>query len=211
MTFDDLDFPWDSEEAKITSWLNEEDSLNYGGRLQTMISWKTDGEYSGHLGLRFNNTTSDVTETVTPSESNEVRYSGGKLDNGLILNKLLKLKYNIPIDNFTPEFSTRFRVYLSASTPSLLRILRLSDDEGNYLDLYLNNYKVHIVRSDGVKVSGDFRYMTYMDFMSFQISQTENKLTLEYSLEYANIKNKVEVDCEPLTTFTKLYFGGKYD
>lgn len=211
LTFDDLDFPWDSEEARITSWLNEEDSLNYGGRLQTMISWKTDEEYTGHLGLKFNNTTSDVTETVSPSEENEVRYAGGKIDNGLILNKLLKLKYDIPTTNFTPEFTTRFRVYLSASTPSLLKILRLADNEGNYLDLYLNNYKVYIVRSDGVKMSSEFRYMTYMDFMSFQISQSENKLTLEYSLEYANIKNKIEVDCKPLTTFTKLYFGGKYD
>lgn len=211
LTFDDLDFPWDSEEAKLTSWLNEEDSLNYGGRLETMISWKEQDEYSGHLGLRFNNTTSDINESVNPSEAVEVGYAGGKVDNGLILNKLLKLKYNIPVDNFTPEFSTRFRIYLSAATPSLLKILRFADDEGDYLDLYLNDYKVNVVRSDGVKVVKEFRYMTYMDFMSFQISQTEDKLTLEYSLEYANIQDKIEIDCKPLTTFTKLYFGGKYD
>ena len=43
------------------------------------------------------------------------------------------------------------------------------------------------------------------------ITQSNVDLTLDYSAEYANIKDSVRVDCEPLTLFTKLYFGAQYD
>lgn len=210
LTFDDLDYPWDSEEARVTSWLNEQGNLNYGGTLKTMITWKKDEEYLPHLGLRFNGTTESL-QGETPIVEDKIKYLPAKVDNGFLINKISKLAYNIPSENFGETFSARFRLYLNAASKSYSRLLTLEDDEGRYLTIYLDDYKVFVERSDDILAYGDYEYSTYMDFMSLQISQSEDKLTLDYSLEYVNMKNKIEVPCEPLTTFTKIYFGEKHD
>ena len=76
---------------------------------------------------------------------------------------------------------------------------------------YIDGGKIHIKRSDGIQAECEFSYKKYLDYISIMITQSNVDLTLDYSAEYANIKDSVRVDCEPLTLFTKLYFGAQYD
>ena len=120
----------------------------------------------------------------------------------------MKLKYDI---NLKETFSIRFKVFVDAATPDFIKIVRLTDSFSNYLDVYLDGGKINIKRSDGIQAECEFSYKKYLDYISVMITQSNVDLTLDYSAEYANIKDSVRVDCEPLTLFTKLYFGAQYD
>ena len=209
LTWEDLQWAWDSEQGKSTTWLNSEDASNYGGKIEKLITIaKPDSEYLEKLGLRFNNTLKDVKGEVEPNESANITFADAKYDKGLVLNKLMKLKYDI---NLKETFSIRFKVFVDAATPDFIKIVRLTDSFSNYLDVYLDGGKIHIKRSDGIQAECEFSYKKYLDYISVMITQSNVDLTLDYSAEYANIKDSVRVDCEPLTLFTKLYFGAQYD
>lgn len=209
LKWQDLTWAWNSEEAKTTSWLNSDNATSYGGEIESLITTKKDdSDYTNYLGFRFNGTTKDVTNSKSPSNSYKVAYVDGKYDKGLAIYKAMKLNYTLT--NFSPTFSFRFKVYLNPSVPDFLKLVRLQNSN-NILDVFFENSQIKLSRSDGIKLSIPFNSDSYLDYMFVMITQSEHKLSLDYFIEYANIREKREIECEPLTTFTKLYFGGRYD
>ena len=93
-----------------------------------------------------------------------------------------------------------------------MKLLAFSNTGGSiWTNVYLDNDTVKIVRSDGITLTGPFTNKKYLDYLSIMITQESNKLVLDYSVEYDNISNRVEVDCEPLGIYNNLYFGSRYD
>ena len=212
LTWEDLDWTWDSDEAQSTSWLNEQDAVATGGKIDLLITTAKDkSEYGGYLGLPFNNTTTDLTGEIIPTVEHKVLYSDGKFDKGLLLYKLLKLKYNLV--DLPTTFSYRFKVYLNANTPKdKLKLIGLSNAGGSiWMNVYIENNTIEIERSDGVTLRSEFTYRKYLDYLNVMITQKSDKLILDYSVEYDNITNRAEIDCEPLGNYNNLYFGSRYD
>lgn len=207
----DLVWAWNSEEARTTSWLNEDDAVGLGGNIDALITTaKSSSDYTNYLGFRFNSTTTDVTGTVTPTTSYKIEYIDGKYDKGLAIYKAMKLNYALV--DFSSTFSVRFKVYLNPSVPNYMKFIRLADSSmTNYIDVYFEDSKIKVMRSDGVSLADPFDNSSYIDYMFVMLTQEANKLYLDYFIEYANIRKRLEVACTPLTTFTKLYFGGRYD
>lgn len=209
LKWEDLTWAWNSEEAKVTSWLNGDYSNLSGTDFNTYITTKKkDLEYDNYLGLRFNNTTTDVTGTITPVTSYKVEYLDGKYDKALAVYKAMKLRYAL-ID-LPEEFSFRFKVYLNPAIPNLMKLVRFQNGN-NILDVFFENSVLKLSRNDGVNLSIPFDNSSYLDYMFIMVTQTTDKLSLDYFIEYANIREKAEVDCQPLDAFTKLYFGSRYD
>lgn len=211
LRWEDLNWSWNSEEAKSTAWLNGEYSTSSGAKLETLITTeKSASDYSNYLGFRFNNTTSDITGNVTPNLEYKIEYIDGKYDKSLAIYKAMKLNYNLT--NLPSTFSFRFKVYLNPSNPNYVKLVRLADSQmNNYIDVYFQDLKIKLSRSDNIKIEDSFDNSKYLDYMFIMITQTEDKLYLDYLIEYANIRKRLEVDCQPLGSFTKLYFGSRYD
>lgn len=211
LKWEDLLWAWNSEEANTTSWLNNTEAIGLGGSIDAYITTaKLPSDYDNYLGLRFNNTTSDISGTITPSSSYKIEYIDGKYDVGLAIYKAMKLNYTLV--DFSPTFSLRFKIYLNPSIPNYMKFIRLSDNSmTNYIDVYFEDSNIKVMRSDGVSLSDPFENKSYIDYMFVMLTQSGNKLYLDYFIEYANIQKRLEVNCQPLTTFTKLYFGGRYD
>lgn len=207
----DLTWAWNSEEARTTSWLNEDDAVGLGGSIDALITTaKPSSDYSNYLGFRFNSTTTDISGNVTPNTSYKIEYIDGKYDKGLAIYKAMKLNYNLV--DFTSTFSVRFKVYLNPSVPNYMKFIRLADfSMTNYIDVYFEDSQIKVMRSDGISLADPFDNSSYIDYMFVMLTQDANKLYLDYFIEYANIRKRLEVSCTPLTTFTKLYFGGRYD
>lgn len=200
----DLTFPWDSEEARYTSWLNEQDALDYGGVLRRWIATRKEEEYTNTLGLKFNGTTDTMTGEK-PLAEKAVKYDAGRTDKGLVISKILNLKYDVK--NLKETFSTRFRVHLNAEVPSdPIRVFRLEGDE-IWIDCWIENNEIYAKRSDGKECRGEFKFRKYLDWMSVMITQEENKFRLDYYVEYANIKNSIDVEAKPLGVFNILHIG----
>lgn len=211
LKWEDLVWAWNSEEAQSTSWLNEDDAVGVGGKISAYITTaKTSSAYKNYLGFRFNETTTDISGNVTPANSYKVQYIDGKYDKGLAIYKAMKLNYNLV--DFASTFSIRFKIYLNPSIPNYMKLVRICDStQTNFIDVYFEDSQIKVMRSDGVFVSAPFNNQSYIDYMFVMLTQAQDKLYLDYFIEYANIQNRLEVDCTPLTTFTKLYFGGRYD
>lgn len=211
LTWEDLDWMWGSDEGRSTSWLNEQDALSTGGKIDLLITTAKDpSEYTKYLGLRFNNTTADITGEKNPSVEYKVLYGDGKFDKALLLYKLLKLKYSLV--DLPTTFSFRFKIYLNANSPKEMKLVAFSNAGGViWTNVYLDNNTIKVVRSDGVTLTGPFTNKKYLDYLNVMITQESNKLVLDYSVEYDNISNRVEVNCEPLGNYTNLYFGSRYD
>lgn len=211
LTWEDLNWAWNSDEAKSTSWLNGVYSEESGAKLETLITTsKKPSDYNNYLGFRFNNTVNDVKNEVTPNLAYKIEYVDGRYDKALAIYKAMKLNYTLV--DFNETFSFRFKVHLNPSIPNYMKLVRLSDNNmSNFIDVYFEDSNIKVVRSDGVSIIEPFDNSSYLDFMFLMITQDDNKLYLDYLIEYANIQKRLEVDCQPLTTFTKLYFGSRYD
>lgn len=207
LTWEDLQWAWDSKEGHSTSWINHEDAYGYGGRIQLLITTKKpDKEYGGFLGLRFNSTTQDITGETKPAVESRVLFGDGKYDQALVLYKTLKLKYNL--NNLESDFSFRFKVHLDANTPADNKLVTFSNPNTKArIVVYMQDGKIIAERSDGVKAEAEFSYERYLDYMSVMVTQSEDKLSLDYYLEYANVRGRTETECKPLGTYTELWFG----
>lgn len=207
----DLVWAWNSPEAKETSWLNKEKGEGDSGTIEPLITTaKNVSDYTNYFGLRFNHTVKDITNTVNPSKQYKIEYIDGKYDEGLAIYKAMKLNYNLV--DLPQQFSLRFKINFDATIPDYIKLVRIANSNNKiYIDVYIEDYQLKVVRSDGVSVSDPILNDSYLDYMFIMVTQTADKLYLDYFIEYANIRKRLEVDCQPLTTFTKLYFGGRYD
>ena len=109
------------------------------------------------------------------------------------------------------RFTLKHKLKVTQGTISNVPIMRLETDDGKHIDVSLTERKyLNVVRSDGVSLKAEITTFGYVDYVYLMIRQDDEKLTLDYFVEYANIRDKVEVACKPLGSFTKLYIGGRY-
>lgn len=205
LKFGDLDWAWDSEEGHSTTWLNAQEVYQYGNGISLWITTqKAASDYSSFLGLRFNDTTKDMTETVSPSTENYIQYRPGKYDDALVLYKKMKLIYTLK--DLPTTFSLRFKLLMDANVPADNQLVTLRGN-GIWIKIYMENENIVCERSDGAKMTGSYERERYLDYMNVMITQSDDKIALDYSLEYGNNSNRIEANGTPLGIFTKLYFG----
>lgn len=208
LTFEDLTYTWGSVEAESHNWLNTIGLTSLGGEIQPVITYSLGEEYGGFLGFSMNKTLADMREEIFPNYQKEVVYGSARYTNGLVVNKLVNVRYDgldIP-----KEFSMKFKLKITKKTADYLKILRLANDT-NYVDLALENFDLTLRKSDGTKVSDMITKFESYDFMTVMVTQTASKIIVDYSCEYANIKGKLESESSSTKAFTKLYIGGLYE
>lgn len=209
LTFEDLNYTWGSGEAAQQNWLNTTGLNSVNGEIQAVISYQLTSDYLNYIGLSLNNTTEEMNKKFKASLENEVTYSGAKYSNGVVLNKLLNLRYeNLNIPSL---FSIRCKIKLTNASSDYIKILRLSGNLNYWIDLSIENGKLILRRSDGVFGSNSFERFDNLEYLSIMITQTNDKIIVDYLPEYANISGRIEINCKPLGAFTKLYLGGRYE
>lgn len=202
----DLNFTWDSEEAKNQTWISSEELREEEGKITPVISTEKTSEYQGFLGYRYDDTSSDVNNENPPVYQKNVNYGAGRYTNGLVLNRIVGLRYEI-ID--LPElFTLRFKLKMTQSSISEFSILTLyNSTTGASLSLYYKDKKIICEGSDGsvLKVNADRIEST--DYLSVMITQKENERIVDFYSEYANIRNRGTIDEGSLGVFDRLYIG----
>ena len=209
LTFEDLDFMWGSSEAERTTWLNSTSITSASGSILPVITYALSSNYNRFLGFRFMETTSDIKNVVVPEKESNVDFGDARYAKGLILNRILDLDYKLV--DLEDRFTLKHKLKVTQGTISNVPIMRLETDDGKYMDVSLTERKyINLVRSDGVSLKVEITTFGYVDYVYLMIRQDDEKLTLDYFVEYANIRDKVEVACKPLGSFSKLYIGGRY-
>ncbi len=209
MTFDDLDYTWGSVEAERHNWLNSSGLETVSGDIQAVIAYGNSETFGGYIGFSYNKTLADFKGFINPYFSYEVRYGPSRYLNGVVVNKLVNVRYR---ELEIPEkFSIRFKMKLTRRTPDYLRILRLRNEAGDFLDVAIEAFNIVARRSDGVETAQEIRRYIDTDFLAVMVTQTEDKIILDYWCEYANIKGRIETDTSTTPKYTKLYIGGIYE
>ena len=206
LTFEDLNYAWGSDEAGKQRWLNSSAVSDIGGEIQPVICYESQGVYGHDLGLRFNDTTTDVTGTVTPVSTLNITYSPARYTNGLDTHIAMKAEYNNL--GITGEFSIKFKVKTKKHWADDVYICKLEGNGGTITFNIRNKNTLRLERSDGVVLTAPISFYEEFDFLYIGIVQTSTKLKLYYLTEYASNDNNIEVSCTPLGALSKLSIGG---
>lgn len=206
LTFEDLDYAWNSDEASMQSWLNQSSITESGGEIQPVISYELQTTYQHDLGFRFNDTTTDMSGLVTPESSLNVTYSPARYSNGLDTHIAMHVDYdNLGI---VDEFSLKFKVKTKRHWHDDLYIFKLEGSGGVITFSIKNKNTLYLERSDGIIATAPVTFFEEYDFLYVCIIQSATKLKVYYLTEYAGNDNNIEVDCAPLGALSKLRIGG---
>lgn len=208
LTFEDLDYAWGSDEAANQNWLSSTSLVSGEGTVQPVITYNSNEPYTHDLGFRFDSTLLDVSGTIDATETQYLTYGNAKFDKGLNINRVNKISYEDDIQ-IGPQFSIKFKVKVNQYCGYNITLFRLVGEDIDIKVSIANQNTIVVTRSDGVEMSDTYTFYADADYLYFMLTQTENKIKLDYRVEYANIKRSLETDGAPLGTFTKLYFGGK--
>ena len=209
LTFEDLNYSWGSGEASSQNWLNSTGLNSVNGNIQPVITYQLSDEYLNYLGFSLNKTTTDMKGLIEPYYENEVAYAGAKYSDGIVLNRLLNLRYdnlNIP-----SEFSLKFKLKITNASSDYIKIMRLEGDVGNWIELSIEASLLVLRKSDGVEVSGKYDRFDNLEYLSIMLTQNSEKIIVDYLPEYANISGRLEVESLPTGGYQKLYLGGRYE
>ena len=208
LTFEDLKYTWASEEAAGQNWLNSTSIGSSMGEIQPMITYEMPSEYLSYLGFRLNGTLEDVRGEVNPTVSENVNYGSGRYTLGLMAHRMMKVENGVEVpEEFTLKFRFKVHKYVSWRIP----LVRLSGANGSILVYLYSQNEIIVKRSDGVEIVCPITYFGDGDFVSVVLTQSADKLKLDYFVEYAKLSGKGEVNARPLGEFTNLRFGGKYE
>ncbi len=210
LTFEDLDYMWGSEEAAKLNWLNSSTFSEIQGTITPVITYKIEEPYLHNYGFTLNETLVDYNNTIAPAYSYKVYYANAHFSKGLVLNKVMEVRYDNV--NVFANYTVKFRVKMTSQTSNYFGIFRLSNASNtNWIQAYVIEKELFLERSDGVILREPFTRFENQDYLHVMVSQSDTKLSLDYSVEYANITSSLEVEAGPIGGFTKLYFGGNYD
>ena len=209
LTFEDLVYSWGSEEAGNQNWLNSTGLNSVDGTIKPVITWELTSSYLNYLGLSMNNTTSDVSGLVSPYYENEVVYGSAKYSNGVVLNRLVNIRYKDV--NLPKTFTLKYRIKLTVASPDYLKIMRLEGDEGNWIEMSIEARKLVLRKSDGVEMVMEYKRYSNLDNLNVMLTQTDDKIIVDYLTEYVNIANRQEVESLPTDGYQRLYIGGRYE
>ena len=205
LKWEELDYAWGSEEAEKQTWIGSSVLTAGEGSVTPVISYELTTPYSSNLGFRFDGTSSDVSGEVVPSYETQVNFGGARYSEGLVLNRIVGLSYKSV--NIDALHSIKFRVKMTAGSVSKFSIMRYVGENGASLRIYVEDNKMIFEWSDGSKASWDIRRMTEVDYISVVLNQSSSKRTIDFSVEYANIKETIEVDGGPVGSFNSVYIG----
>lgn len=206
LTFEDLDYSWGSEDAAGQNWLNSTSIGSSMGEIQPMITYEQTTPYESYLGFRLDGTLTEMNNSVTPSLQENVSYGNTRYSEGLKAHRKMRVEYPVVVPE---EFTLKFRVKVHKYVAYRIPIIELIGPSGSMLVyLYMQN-EIIVERSDGVNIRCPISYFGDGDFISVTLTQSADKLKLDYFVEYVNMGGKEEADCKPLGEFTKMKFGGK--
>lgn len=208
LVFADLDYAWNSDQAKNTTWLNSSGVGITEGQAIPVISWKESDRYLYDLGIPFDGNLTDVKETLSPTVIEDVSYGPNRCSEGLVLNRVVRLDYDV---NFSESFTFRFTLKLTDRSISYYEILRLEGENG-YVDLNKIGENIVAHWSDGVVQTIPFVRFKDYDFVFIQLTQTsgdEGVRRFVVATERAQHSEEVEALGEPLGEFNKLIIGSR--
>ena len=206
LVFADLDFSWNSEEAKNTTWLNSSGVGASGGQGVPVIAWSEPEKYMYDLGIPLDGQLQDVKRNLSPSSSYEVSYGDNRCAEALVMNRIVDLRYNV---NVPSEFSFRFTLKTTKRTINYYEILRLKGD-GCYVDVTKEEENIVARWSDGVTQIVPFVRFTDYDYVFVQLTQATSLRTLSVATEKAGHFEEVETPAEPVGSFSELIVGSRY-
>lgn len=206
--FADLTYPWNSPQAKETSWLNSSVASKEEGSAQAVICWKEKNKYpdeTGQVGLPLDGTLEDVRQTMNPDYSSEVFYGPARVAQGLVLNRMVDVKYPVKI----PEtFTLRFTVKFTSRSINVYDIMTLrSENNYRWLRLRIENDNLVCFGSDGIEIRVPYVRSKAYDFLFVQLVQDTGIRSLSYGVEKTKDDGVVEVNALPLGTFDTFVLG----
>lgn len=206
--FADLTYPWNSPQAQETSWLNSSVQSKEEGAAQAVICWKEANKYpdpNGQVGIPLDGTLEDVKQTLNPNHTSEVFYGPARVSQGLILNRMVDVRYSV---NVPETFTLRFTVKLTSQSISLYEIMTLRNEESSrWLRLRLENDNIVCFGSDGVEMKLPFSRSLKYDFLFVQLMQDGGTRTLSYGVEKTKDDGEVSVSVLPIGIFDTLVLG----
>lgn len=206
LVFADLDFSWNSEEAKNTTWLNSSGVGASEGQGVPVIAWSEPEKYMYDLGIPLDGQLQDVKGNLSPSSSYEVSYGDNRCAEALVLNRIVDLRYDV---NVPREFSFRFTLKTTKRTINYYEILRLKGD-GCYVDVTKEEENIVARWSDGITQIVPFVRFSDYDYVFVQLTQATSLRTLSVATEKAGHFEEVETQAEPLGLFSELIVGSRY-
>lgn len=207
LKWEELDYAWGSEEAANQTWIGSSVLTSGEGSVTPVISYELTSPYSSYLGFRFNGTAEDVSGSVVPSYETQVNFGGARYSDGLILNRIVGMRYsNVEIE---PLHSIKFRLKMTAGSVSKFGVMTYLGAQGQYLRIYVENNIMKFEWSDGSVAEWEIRRMNEVDYISVVIHQMSSKRTVDFSAEYANIKETIEIEGGPVGGFDRIYIGDR--
>lgn len=206
--FADLSYPWDSQQAHETSWLNSSVTSKEEGSAQAVICWKEPDRYpdpNSKIGLPLDGTLEDIKGSMNPTSTSEINYGANRLTQGLILNRMVDAQYSMKI----PEtFALRFTVKLTSRSINYYEVLVLKDASNtNWLKIVLENNTIVCLGSDGVVLRCPFARSQNFDYIYVQISQDESSRRLSYGVEKTQDEGSDYIEANPIGSFDGLILG----
>lgn len=206
--FADLSYPWDSQQAHETSWLNSSVTSKEEGSAQAVICWKEPDRYpdpNSKIGFPLDGTLEDIKGSMNPTSTSEINYGANRLTQGLILNRMVDAQYSMKI----PEtFSLRFTVKMTSRSINYYEVLVLKDASNtNWLKVVLENNTIVCLGSDGVVLRCPFTRSQNFDYIYVQISQDESSRRLSYGVEKTQDEGSDYIEANPIGSFDGLILG----
>lgn len=206
--FADLSYPWDSQQAHETSWLNSSVTSKEEGSAQAVICWKEPDRYpdpNSKIGFPLDGTLEDIKGSMNPTSTSEINYGANRLTQGLILNRMVDAQYSMKI----PEtFSLRFTVKMTSRSINYYEVLVLKDASNtNWLKVVLENNTIVCLGSDGVVLRCPFTRSQNFDYIYVQLSQDESSRRLSYGVEKTQDEGSDYIEANPIGSFDGLILG----
>ena len=206
--FADLTYPWSSPQAQKTSWLNSSVQSKEEGAAQAVICWKENMKYpdpNGQIGFPLDGKLEDVKQTTNPNHTDEVVYGPSRVTQGLVLNRMVDVRYPV---NVPETFTLRFTVKLTARSINLYEIMILRDAANTrWLRLVLENENIVCIGSDGVVIRAPFTRSLKYDFLFVQLTQDEGARRLSFGVEKTKVDGTEVADVAPIGKFDTLVLG----
>jgi hypothetical protein len=206
--FADLSYPWDSQQAHETSWLNSSVASKEEGSAQVVICWKEPDRYpdpNSKIGFPLDGTLEDIKGSMNPTSTSEINYGANRLTQGLILNRMVDAQYSMKI----PEtFSLRFTVKMTSRSINYYEVLVLKEASNtNWLKVVLENNTIVCLGSDGVVLRCPFTRSQNFDYIYVQLSQDESSRRLSYGVEKTQDEGSNYIESNPIGSFDGLILG----
>lgn len=200
LTWDDLDFAWDEANQQWAGVVGDVDSGSFKSEIALKLDQVSDNAFSVDLN---NELVSD--QGIIPFETQHVSdYRSGRWANGLYIDMLTKLAYDVPLD------SDVFSLFFNLKTFGKLNdtvLMVLADNDNNYLllgyDARLERF--YLYGSDAVEVYLPYKASSSIEYYAIAVNQSANQRTLYVNIYSEKKTYKASVEAIPIGEFPKLY------